>query len=395
MSYDNLWQNDFENFYERKRLMEGKLKHFLKEETVLCVALLLAACSALLIHPDPQYLSYIDFRTLAILFCLMGAMAGLQKTGVFQWVAQGLLGRVKNARQLVCILVLLCFFSSMAITNDVALITFVPFTFIVLSLLGAEERKRLVVPVVVLQTIAANLGSMLTPVGNPQNLYLYGRAGVSLGSFIGLMLPYTLVSFLFILLWSVVQFRAYDTPIHVSFDENIRLSQKGLPLAVYLALFGLDLLAVARVLPYELALAATVLGLLAVDRSMFARVDYSLLLTFVGFFIFIGNIGRLPVFYDFLRRAVSGNELLAGAAASQIISNVPAALLLSGFTNDLSSLIVGVNIGGLGTLIASMASLISYKFIAREEGGVKGAYFRWFTFTNLCFLAVLLIFSLH
>ncbi len=373
--------------------MENKLKHFLKEETVLCVALLLAACSALLIHPDLQYLSYIDFRTLAILFCLMSAMAGLQKTGVFQWVAQGLLGRVKNARQLVCILVLMCFFSSMAITNDVALITFVPFTFIVLSLLGAEERKRLVVPVVALQTIAANLGSMLTPVGNPQNLYLYGRAGVSLGSFIGLMLPYTLVSFLFILLWSAIQFRAYDTPIRVSFDESICPSQKGL--LVYLAMFGLDLLAVARVLPYEIALAATVLGLLIVDRSMFARVDYSLLLTFVGFFIFIGNIGRLPVFYDFLRRAVSGNELLAGAAASQIISNVPAALLLSGFTNDLSSLIVGVNIGGLGTLIASMASLISYKFIAREEGDVKGTYFRWFTFTNLCFLVVLLMFSLR
>lgn len=373
--------------------MEEKIIRFFKNETVLCVALLLAACSAFLIHPDLKYISYIDFRTLAILFCLMGAMAGLQKTGVFQWVAQGLLGRVKNTRQLVLILVLLCFFSSMVITNDVALITFVPFTFIVLGLAGAEIRKRLIVPVVVLQTIAANLGSMLTPVGNPQNLYLYGKAGVSLGSFIRLMLPYTFVSLLFIVIWGAVEFRTYDVPIRVSFDEDVRLSHKGFPIAVYLTLFGVDLLAVARVVPYGAALGLTVAALLLVDRSMFARVDYSLLLTFVGFFIFIGNIGRLPVFYDFLRKIVSGHELLAGAAASQLISNVPAALLLSGFTSDLSSLIVGVNIGGLGTLIASMASLISYRFVIREEGGAKGDYFRHFTVTNLCFLAVLLVFS--
>lgn len=374
--------------------MEEKIIRFFKNETVLCVALLLAVCSAFLIHPDLKYISYIDFRTLAILFCLMGAMAGLQKTGVFQWVAQGLLGRVKNTRQLVLILVLLCFFSSMVITNDVALITFVPFTFIVLGLAGAEIRKRLIVPVVVLQTIAANLGSMLTPVGNPQNLYLYGRAGVSLGSFIRLMLPYTFVSLLFIVIWGAVEFRTYDAPIRVSFDEDVRLSQKCFPIAVYLTLFGFDLLAVARVVPYGAALGLTVAALLLVDRSMFARVDYSLLLTFVGFFIFIGNIGRLPVFYDFLREIVSGHELLAGAAASQLISNVPAALLLSGFTNDVSSLIVGVNIGGLGTLIASMASLISYRFVIREEGGAKGDYFRHFTVTNICFLAVLLVFSI-
>ena len=175
--------------------MKEKLISFLKQETVLCTALVLAVLSMLFVPPDAEYVSYIDFRTLAILFCLMGVMAGLQKTGVFQWVAQALLGRVKKARQLVWILVLLCFFTSMAITNDVALITFVPFTFIVLRLVGDEVRARLLVPVVVLQTIAANLGSMLTPVGNPQNLYLYGRAGLSLGSFILLMLPYTAVSF--------------------------------------------------------------------------------------------------------------------------------------------------------------------------------------------------------
>ena len=371
--------------------MKENLARFFRQETVLCAALALAALSMLLVPPDAAYSSYIDFRTLAILFCLMGAMSGLQKTGVFQWTAQALLSRVKKTRQLVWILVLLCFFSSMAVTNDVALLTFVPFTFTVLHMLGAEAKKRLIVPVVVLQTVAANLGSMLTPIGNPQNLYLYGRAGLSPGAFVLLMLPYTCVSLLLILAWSTAQTRTCSAPIAVSFQEQVRLSGKGASLAVYLLLFVVDLLTVARAVPYPLALILTVVGLLLTDKSVFARVDYSLLLTFVGFFIFIGNMGRLPVFYRFLQQIVSGNELLAGAAASQIISNVPAALLLSGFTSDFSPLIIGVNIGGLGTLIASMASLISYKLVVWEEGAVKGAYFRCFTWTNLAFLVLLLL----
>lgn len=371
--------------------MTKTLIRFFRRETVLCAALALAAVSTFLVPPDPKYLSYIDFRTLAVLFCLMGTMSGLQKTGVFQWAAQSLLGRVRKTGQLVRLLVLLCFFSSMAVTNDVALITFVPFAFTVLNLAGSEARDRLLIPVVVLQTAAANLGSMLTPVGNPQNLYLYGRAGMPLGSFILLMLPYTFASLLLILLWSTIQSRACNVPIEVSFDRCVRLSGKGARLAAYLALFVLDLLTVARVIPCGLTLAVTVIGLLFIDRSVFARVDYSLLLTFVGFFVFIGNMGRLPVFHNFLQGVVSGNEVLAGAAASQVISNVPAALLLSGFTDDLASLTVGVNIGGLGTLIASMASLISYKLVAREAGGQKGAYFRCFTLTNICFLAILLL----
>ena len=146
-------------------------------------------------------------------------------------------------------------------------------------------------------------------------------------------------------------------------------------------------------MPCGLTLGVTIAGLLLIDRSAFARIDYSLLLTFAGFFVFTGNMGRLPAFHDFLQRIVSGHELLTAVAASQIISNVPAALLLSGFTDNLSPLIAGVNIGGLGTLIASMASLISYKLVIREEGAVKGAYFRSFTAANLCFLAILLLFA--
>ena len=371
--------------------MKEKLLHFFKQETVLCAAFVLAAVSMLFVPPDKEYLGYIDFRTLAILFCLMSVMAGLQKSGVFQYVAQALLCRVSKAWQLVLILVLLCSFSSMLVTNDVALITFVPFTLIVLNMIGPEAKRQLVVPVVVLQTIAANLGSMLTPIGNPQNLYLYGKAGLSLGAFLRLMLPYTLAALLLICVWGLVSSRAYHGPVQVVFAEGTALTGNRAGLAVYAVLFVLALLTVARVVPCGVTLTVTAAALLVVDRSIFRRIDYSLLLTFVGFFLFIGNLGRLPAFSQMLQRLVSDHEILAGAVVSQAISNVPAALLLSGFTEDLPALIIGVNLGGLGTLIASMASLISYKLIAREEGRLKGAYFRYFTVANVCFLVILLV----
>ena len=374
--------------------MKEKLRHFFRQETVLCIAFILAICSMFFVPPSMEYITYIDFRTLAILFCLMITMAGLRRTGIFQWVAQSLLGKVKKSWQLIWLLILLCFFSSMAVTNDVALITFVPFTFIVLDLMGAEAKKKLLVPIVVLQTIAANLGSMLTPVGNPQNLYLYSRAGLSLGGFILLMLPYALLSLLLLLIWGSLRSKAYPVPIQVIFREKVCLSQKKVSLIVCTLLFLLNLLTVARVIPCWLTLLLSVLLFVITDRSVFALVDYSLLLTFVGFFVFVGNIGRIPAFYGLLQKIVTGNELIAGVAASQVMSNVPAALLLSGFTTDLPPLIVGVNIGGLGTLIASMASLISYKLVVREESDAKGVYFRSFTVTNLCFLALLLLFSM-
>lgn len=373
--------------------MKERIASFIKREAVLCAAAALAAVSMFLIPPDSVYAGYIDFRTLAILFCLMGVMAGLQKIGLFQWVAQALLGRVERAWQLVLILVLLCFFSSMLITNDVALITFVPFTLTVLGLAGQEAGARLLVPTVVLQTIAANLGSMFTPIGNPQNLYLYGRSMMSVPQFLWLMLPYTGVSLLLLIAWSLIQAGVHTPPVKVSFTDRISLSGKAVQLSVYIILFCAALLTVIRILPYPVTLALTTIGLLFTDRTVFSRIDYSLLLTFVGFFIFIGNMGRLPQFAAFLQQIVSGNEVLVGIASSQVISNVPAALLLSGFTEDIPALIIGVNLGGLGTLIASMASLISYK-LAAKESGAAGRYFRFFTLANICFLGVLVLFHL-
>ena len=373
-----------------------KIAGYIKKEAVLCIALLLALISTFVILPDREYVGYIDFRTLAILFSLMSVMAGLQKIGLFRRIAQALLGRVKSCRSLVLIFILLCFFFSMLITNDVALITFVPFTFTVLEMVEEERRRKLILPLVAMETIAANLGSMLTPIGNPQNLYLYGKSGISIGSFVLLMLPYALVALILLAGWGLIQGGGGSQSLQLQSGRE-QEGEKGsglspVPLIVYLALFVLCLLAVARVLPWQAALALVLVTVLAMDRKVLVKVDYSLLLTFVGFFVFIGNMGRIPAFRDFLQEVVAGREVYVAIAASQIISNVPAALLLSGFTENYGQLIVGVNLGGLGTLIASMASLISYKHVAREESGRKGAYIGIFTLSNLCFLAVLVVF---
>lgn len=375
--------------------MGNRIMEFIKKETVLCAALILAAVSLFMIPPDKAYLGYIDFRTLAVLFCLMSVMAGLQKIGVFQWIAGKLLEKVRGGCSLVLILVLLCFFSSMFITNDVALITFVPFTFTVLDMVGEEGKERLLLPVVAMQTIAANLGSMLTPVGNPQNLYLYGKAGISIGGFLLLMLPYTALSFVLLTGWSLVQGSLYSKNRDLSVisvqKEFCSIKRANYLPVLYLILFLLCLLTVGRILPWQAVFLLVFASVFLADRQTLAKVDYSLLLTFVGFFIFIGNVGRIPAFREFLQEIIAGREVYTSVIASQIISNVPAALLLGGFTEDFSGLIIGTNLGGLGTLIASMASLISYKYVAREAGERGGKYIALFTVGNICFLAALIL----
>lgn len=379
-----------------------KIVCFVKKEIVLCVAVVLAVLSAFLVPPDGAYAGYIDFRTLGILFCLMSVMAGLQKIGVFKWIAGKLLAKTRKPFGLVVILVFLCFFFSMAITNDVALITFVPFVFTVGRLLDEKLYRRMVFPTVVLQTVAANLGSMLTPIGNPQNLYLYGLSEMSAMRFVQIMLPYSAVSFGLLAICCVVLGRRLEREESAEAEEkaeegsgaDVDMIRSGRSLAVYLVLFVLCLLTVARILPLGITLAAVLAGVLIVDARVFLRVDYCLLLTFVAFFVFIGNMGRLPAFSGFLQRMVAGNEVPVAVLASQCISNVPAALLLSGFTDNVEGLLIGTNLGGLGTLIASMASLISYKYVAAEAEeqdlpGGKGRYFLYFTVTNLVFLGIL------
>ena len=358
------------------------------------MAAVLAVVSAFFVPPDEAYLGYIDYRTLAILFSLMTVMAGLRQQGVFDRMGRALLALTGGTLQLVLVLVGLCFFGSMFITNDVSLLTFVPFAFVVLDSLGPEARQKLILPVVCMQTIGANLGSMLTPIGNPQNLYLYGRSGMGMGAFVALMLPYTLLS-----LGMLARLGGVAVPGRQPGAQGDGRALPGAaagpagrpadrldgrsPLVVCL-------LAVMRAVPYGAAFAAVLAATLLADRATLARVDYSLLLTFVAFFLFIGNLGRVPAFSAWLGQVIAGREVLVSVLASQVTSNVPAALLLSGFTQDVQALIVGTNLGGLGTLIASMASLISYRQIAREKPEGKGRYFLLFTASNLVFLAALL-----
>ena len=364
--------------------MLQKITDFIKKETVLTIATALAVASAFWVHPGPQYVGYIDWRVLGILLSLMLIVAGFQSNGLFDAIGSRLLAKTKNTAQLMLVLVFLCFFSSMFITNDVALLTFVPFA---CTILQKCHQERLIVTTFVLQTLAANLGSMLTPVGNPQNLYLYSISGAGLGEFIGWMAPYTLVSGVLLLL---VVFVLSAGKRRISLETGALLQTSGAAgrkkNGIYLALFVLSLLSVARVLPWELMLAVVLIVLIFTDRAVFLQVDYCLLFTFISFFIFIGNMGNIEAVRSVLQSLVAG-----GIGASQIISNVPATLLLADFTHDLKNLTIGVNLGGLGTLIASMASLISYKIYAHNYNKTKWHYLLWFTVANVLFLAVLVL----
>ena len=358
---------------------------FLKKEIVLTISGILAICSCFLVHPDMEYAGYIDWHTILILFCLMAVMAGFKDIGLFQYTGESLLKKIGSERGVVCVLVFLCFLSSMLITNDVALITFVPLALLILNMAKMEAS---ICYIIALMTIAANLGSMLTPIGNPQNLYLYSTSGLSLGNFLMLMLPYTVISGILLLAGIFVRFKGVN--VNVSLPEsNAAMNSKRI--LYYGVLFVLCLLAVAKICPIGILFAIIFVAVLIDNRKLLFEIDYCLLLTFIFFFVFIGNMGRFPAFRDFLSSILEGRVTLVSVLSSQVISNVPAALLLSGFTNDWSSLIIGTNLGGLGTLIASMASLISYKQLAHNYPDKKGSYMAIFTISNILFLMILYV----
>lgn len=279
----------------------------------------------------------------------------------------------------------------MVITNDVALITFVPLT---IELLTLMNRRDLCIRVVALQTVAANLGSMATPIGNPQNLYLYDLMHVSFASFVKLMLIPTACSALMLILMISISTGGHKAPTAAAPvapaqpKSNPPRKLSGKLLALYAFLFALNIMTVLDIVPYYVSIAVTIAAVYVADRQAL-KIDYALLATFVAFFIFIGNMGRIEFIADFLRQVVSGRELETGIILSQGISNVPAAILLSGFTNNYAMLLYGVSAGGLGTLIASMANLISYKYVAREGDGMSRRYIIEFTLLCLIFLVPL------
>lgn len=389
--------------------MFTKVKELFQKETVCCIAFLLAVISMCFVSPSKNYISYIDFRVLALLFCLMAVVRGFSSIGVFTRLGTMLLTHVHSLRMLSALFIFLCFFFSMLITNDVALITFVPFTILVLSM---AEQKKFLIPVIVLETIAANLGSMLTPLGNPQNLYLYTISGLSIGAFVRIMLPYSFVSAILLLIF--ILFLPKDTvstataantanstnTVTASNTSNViceavkARKNPRILFAFYLILFLLCLLTVLHILPYQILFFLVLTGFLLLDYRVLKDVDYFLLLTFLCFFIFIGNMKQISLVHELISKLLVHHEVLMGIGASQIISNVPAAILLSGFTDDYSALLIGVNLGGLGTLIASLASLISFKFYTNSEGSDTKRFLGIFTLYNAIFLGGLFVLSL-
>lgn len=373
-----------------------KLYHFFKKEAVLCIAAIVSLITMLFVPISAKYINYIDFRVLSLLFCLMAVVAGYEKTGVFLHLSEKLLKRTADTRSLCLILVMLCFFTSMWITNDVALITFVPFAIMLLSLTGKE---KLLIPVIVLQTIAANLGSMLTPVGNPQNLYLYTYYSIPARKFFMITLPVTVVSFLLLIIAiffikrDKIKFHRYShkgkIPSIQQPDHQMEASDNQILILFYSLLFLLCLGCVLRFIDYKIMLCIVLISICIFDRIILKKVDYMLLLTFVCFFIFVGNIGSIPAIKDFLKNLIHNRELFSALLLSQGISNVPAAVLLSAFTNNYKALILGTDIGGLGTLLASLASIISYKLYCQTDDARPGKYLIIFTLINIVFLFLL------
>ena len=358
-------------------------------DPVLIAAWILAFVSMIFVHPDVQYAGYIDWRSLGILWGLMIVIRGFKENTLFEKAGDFMLKRVSRGWQLAAVPVFMCFFSSMLITNDVALITFVPFAIMILR---HSRRTDLMIPVVVLQTVAANLGSMLTPIGNPQNLYLYGLTGMSFGGFVGTMLPLTAASAgLLVLCLVFLPGKKQAIDLHEHYSVMKRFGHRR-QIIVYAVLFLLAILTVLRLIPWFVTAGVILAAVLVMDYNVLFHADYGLLLTFTGFFIFTGNIGRIPQVQHALEAVISRRTFAVSVLTSQVISNVPAALLLSGFTDQYRALLQGVNVGGLGTLIASMASLISYKAFAVSYPEKKGKYFAVFTLVNVLFLAALCAF---
>ena len=369
--------------------MLEKIRAFVSKEAVLVVAVLAAAVSCVLVPFDEGYASYVDWRTLALLFCLMAVVTGLRFMGVMRLLGSWAVSRASSMRTLAFALVALTFVSSMAITNDVALITFVPLALVVLSEAG---EGRYAASVVALMTVSANLGSMLLPVGNPQNLFLYRASGMDFPQFVLIMAPIVALSAAMLVVALLIVFRGNAEGRSDCASHGILARPTGrqkLMFVSYLLLFALSIMAVVGLIDAYPVAVLVALVLFFLDRRTLTKVDYGLLLTFVALFVFVGNMARVPAVHEALSALVGIAPFYAAVGSSQVISNVPAAVLLSGFTNDWTALIVGTNLGGLGTPIASMASLISLK-IATASGLVgKRHYLAVFTAWNVVFLAVL------
>ena len=355
---------------------------FLKKNAVLCIATLAAVITSCIVPPDEKYLEYFDWKTLTCLFCVLAVVCALRNIKFFTALARKIVRLFKTTRASILALVYITFLGSMLIANDMALLTFLPLGYFVLSSTGKQKYMAFTF---IMQNIAANLGGMLTPFGNPQNLYLYTKFTIPTGEFMWTMLPPFCIS---VALITICCLFVKKEPLEIT-DEEIRLPK--LRTVIYGVLFALSIIIVFRVVHFLIGLIVIPLVLLFMDRNALKKVDYGLLFTFVMFFIFSGNMARMEGVRHLFESLLAKNALIVSALSCQVISNVPSAILLSQFTNDWRALLVGVNIGGVGTLISSLASLITFREYAKHNEGKSGKYLLLFSTFNFAFLGVLML----
>ena len=367
-------------------LSPSALVRLIKKNIVMFVALLAALVTVFLVPPDREYLGYFDVKTLTCLFCVLAVVCALKNIQFFYILARKIVQLFKNARAAVLALVYITFIGSMLIANDMALLTFLPLGFLVLDTTG---KRKYMAFTYIMQNIAANLGGMLTPFGNPQNLYLYSYFEIPTMEFMKIMAPPFVISVLLITLCCLIFVK--NEPLRMT-DEPVRLPAGRTVL--YLLLFSLSIAIVFRGIPYGIGLAVIPAVLLIADRKALKMVDYPLLLTFVFFFVFAGNMARIEPVKRLFSWLLEKNTLIFSVLSCQVISNVPSAVLLSQFTENYSQLLLGVNIGGVGTLIASLASLITFRDYTKRNPGKTGRYVLLFSAFNFGFLILLTAFVL-
>lgn len=363
-----------------------KMIEFIRKNTVMVIAFVAAVITSLIVPPDKKYLEYFDVKTLVCLFCVLAVVCALKNINFFYILAKKVVTIFKNVKMAVLALVYITFIGSMLIANDMALLTFLPLGYFVLK---ATKKEQYMAFTFIMQNIAANLGGMLTPFGNPQNLYLYSVYNIPNMEFIKIMAPPFVVAVA--LITFCCTFILKKEPLTLK-DEKVELN---IPkTALYLALFTLSILIVFRGVPYAIGLVVIPIVLFFADRKALKDVDYPLLLTFVFFFVFAGNMARIGVVREIFSFLLSKSTLLFSILSCQFISNVPSAILLSQFTENYRDLLVGVNIGGVGSLISSLASLITFKEYLRHNSGKSRYYLGMFTFYNFGFLILLTVFML-
>ncbi|MCR4822307.1 MAG: hypothetical protein K5873_05495 [Treponema sp.] len=371
------------------------LKNLFKKEVMLLVSLLAALISLFITPPSMELLSDINWRTLATLFMLLTVLEGFKSENIFAPLLK-MTGRISSLKNLSLFFVFSVFLSSMFVTNDVSLIIFVPLTII---LFRAGGKEKYLLPLLTFENIAAIRGSLLTPFGSPQNLFLYAKSGISSTEFLKLMAPLWIFSALLLYIFISFLYRkdSKEKIEGVDFEEVKEMPEKERKIHsfrknMYLALFVLVIFSiVSRTDYYPVIFAILLLVILAGDRKILIKTDYVLLLTFFCFFTFSSSICRHPLISDFLSKAVAGHEYVWSILLSQVISNVPASIVLYPFSADLRALLYGLDSAGLCSIIGSLASVINLRLYAREYPGKSFAFIKTFTWISLAFFAIVFL----